>query len=76
MRIITSEDIRSNIRMSDLIEEVRRAYLLLIDGRSITPLRTVTDPGGDRPKLLYKPSYDCTSGQVAVKLLSQLPRRL
>lgn len=74
MRIITSEDIRSNIRMSDLIEEVRRAYLLLIDGRSITPLRTVTDPGGDRPKLLYKPSYDCTSGQVAVKLLSQLPR--
>ena len=74
MRIITSEDIRSNIRMSDLIEEVRRAYLLLIDGRSITPLRTVTDPGGDRPKLLYKPSYDCISGQVAVKLLSQLPR--
>ena len=72
MRIITSEDIRAHISMSDLIQEVRRAYLLLKDGKSITPLRTVTDPGGNRPKLLYKPSYDCTNGQMAVKLLSQL----
>lgn len=72
MKIITAEDIRANIRMSDIIPEMKRAYLLLREGRSITPLRTVTDPEGNRPQLLYKPSYDCTNGQIAVKLLSQL----
>lgn len=74
MKIITAEDIRRNIRMSDMIPEMKRAYLLLREGRSITPLRTVTDPEGDRPQILYKPSYDCTNGQIAVKLLSQLKR--
>ncbi|MDY3068305.1 MAG: hypothetical protein SOR57_01320 [Parabacteroides sp.] len=72
MKIITSKDIKENISLSCLIDEMAKAFILLEGNKSYMPLRTITDMGKDNPILFFKPAIDNTNGYITIKLLNQL----
>lgn len=60
--------------MSDLVDEIAKAYLILDKGKSFMPLRTVSDLGPGNPLALFKAAIENESGRIAVKFLNQLKK--
>lgn len=72
MKIISTTDIKANVKMSELIDVAQKAYEMLYDGSATMPVRTISDLGEGNPILFYKPTCDNNSKEVVIKLLSQL----
>lgn len=72
MKVLTSKDIEKHISMPGLVEEIEKAYTLLEEGKSVMPIRTISDLGEGYPLVFFKPVIETENGHIAVKLLNQL----
>lgn len=72
MKIISAIDIKNNISMLEAINAAEDAYVQLIEGSAVMPVRTITDLGELDPTVFYKPSYSPKDNRIVIKLLSQM----
>ena len=70
IKILSSDDIKTLVSMSEAIDAVEKAFGDLSTGNIQMPIRTITDFGADNLSVFYKPSFSPTLQTIAIKLLS------
>jgi ornithine cyclodeaminase/alanine dehydrogenase-like protein (mu-crystallin family) len=75
MLILTAEDVRRALPMSETIEAIKRAYASLSDGKAEVPLRTRLSVPSQEAVSLFMPAYVQAQGgdALAVKVVSLFP---
>ena len=75
MLILTAEDVRKALPMSEAIEAMKSAYASLSSGTAVVPLRTRLPIPGSEALSLFMPAYvQSADGQaLAVKVVSLFP---
>jgi ornithine cyclodeaminase len=75
MILLNREDIKSVVTMKDMIEAVKTAFKMTVDGTVKTPLRTVIDGKYDGA-FLFMPSYAPELDAAAVKVIDIFPHNV
>ncbi len=75
MILLNREDIKSVVTMDDMIEAVKTAYKMSVDGTVETPLRTVINGKYDG-SFLFMPSYAPELDAAAVKVVDIFPNNV
>lgn len=70
IKILSSQDVKTLVPMTEAIETVVTAYKELSEQRVQMPVRTITDFGKEELTLFYKPSFVSSIQTAGIKLLS------
>jgi len=70
LRFLDEHEVRSRLRMSDLIEAMQQALVEFSAGRVVQPVRTVLQPGGELPLFGLMPSFVPSLPALGAKLVT------
>jgi ornithine cyclodeaminase/alanine dehydrogenase-like protein (mu-crystallin family) len=70
LRILSAEDVRQALPMSEAVEAMKIAFSQLSAGRANVPLRTAVEVPAHRGVTLFMPAYLSGENQMAVKIVS------
>lgn len=70
LRILSANDVRRALPMSEAIEAIKAAFVQLSTGRANVPLRTPIDVPDHNGVALFMPAYLFDDNQMAIKIVS------
>jgi ornithine cyclodeaminase/alanine dehydrogenase-like protein (mu-crystallin family) len=70
LRILSADDVRRALPMSEAIEAIKAAFAQLSTGRASVPLRTPIDVPSHNGVTLFMPAYLSADDQMAIKIVS------